>query len=244
MEINFKGKKALVTGAGKGIGRSVAKKLVELGADTVALSRTQSDLDSLKQEVPGITTVQCDLSDWDQTREIVGNIDNIDLLVNNAGVAALDKFLDVKKQDIDWCFDINYKAVFNVAQVVAKSMVARKSGGSIVNVSSTASLQGLEDHAVYCCTKAAVDKLTKVMALELGQYKIRVNCINPTVVMTPMGKRVWSDPARADPMIARIPFGRFVEVDEVVDSIMFLLSDKASVIHGVLLPVEGGLLTS
>lgn len=244
MEIQFVGKRALVTGAGKGIGREVAKRLVELGADTVALSRTQSDLDSLKAEVPAITTVQCDLRDWDRTREILQTVGDIDLLVNNAGVSRIDKFLDVKKEDLDWMIDINYKAVFNVGQVIAKSMVERKKGGAIVNISSAASLQGLDDHAVYCSTKAAVDKLTHVMALELGQYKIRVNAVNPTVVLTEMGKMAWSDPVKADPMLARIPIGRFVEMSEVVDSIMFLLSDKATMIHGVTLPVEGGLLTT
>ncbi|XP_060575499.1 L-xylulose reductase-like [Ruditapes philippinarum] len=244
MEIQFVGKRALVTGAGKGIGREVAKRLVELGADTVALSRTQSDLDSLKAEVPAITTVQCDLQDWDRTREILQTVGDIDLLVNNAGVSRIDKFLDVKKEDLDWMIDINYKAVFNVGQVIAKSMVERKKGGAIVNISSAASLQGLDDHAVYCSTKAAVDKLTHVMALELGQYKIRVNAVNPTVVLTEMGKMAWSDPVKADPMLARIPIGRFVEMSEVVDSIMFLLSDKATMIHGVTLPVEGGLLTT
>lgn len=244
MEIQFVGKRALVTGAGKGIGREVAKRLVELGADTVALSRTQSDLDSLKAEVPAITTVQCDLQDWDRTREILQTVGDIDLLVNNAGVSRIDKFLDVKKEDLDWMIDINYKAVFNVGQVIAKSMVERKKGGAIVNISSAASLQGLDDHAVYCSTKAAVDKLTHVMALELGKYKIRVNAVNPTVVLTEMGKMAWSDPVKADPMLARIPIGRFVEMSEVVDSIMFLLSDKATMIHGVTLPVEGGLLTT
>lgn len=244
MDIKFDGKRALVTGAGKGIGREVAKRLVELGAKTVALSRTQADLDSLKLEVPSIEIVQCDLRNWDKTREILQNLGDIDLLVNNAGVNTLDNFLDVKKEDLDWIVDVNFKAVFNVGQVIAKSMVERKKGGVIVNISSAASLGGLEAHSVYCATKAAVDKLTKVMALELGKHKIRVNAINPTVALTELGKMAWSDPAKADPMLARIPMGRFLEVSEIVDSIMFLLSDKASMIHGVALPIEGGLLTS
>lgn len=195
-------------------------------------------------QVPSISTIQCDLGNWERTREVVGAIDSVDLLVNNAGISALDKFLDVKKEDLDRMLDINFKAVFNVGQVVANSMVKRNSCGAIVNVSSAASMQGLENHAVYCSTKAAVDKLTKVMALELGKYKIRVNSINPTVALTEMGRMAWSDPAKADPILARIPMGRFLEVSEIVDAIMFLLSDKATMIHGVSLPIEGGLLTT
>ncbi|XP_052265495.1 L-xylulose reductase-like isoform X2 [Dreissena polymorpha] len=240
----FQGKKALVTGAGKGIGRETAKRLAQLGTHVVALSRTQEDLDSLKFEIPSIEIVQCELQDWDCTRRKVQEIGAVDFLVNNAGVNKLDRFLDVKKEDLDCIMNVNFKAVFNVAQVVAAGMVDRKCGGAIVNVSSTASMRGLEEHAVYCASKAAVDKLTHVMALELGKHKIRVNSVNPTVALTELGRMAWSDPAKADPMLARIPMGRFLEVSEIVDAIVFLLSDQASMIHGVNLPVEGGLLTS
>ncbi|WAQ97067.1 DCXR-like protein [Mya arenaria] len=212
MEINFKGKNAVVTGAGKGIGRDVAKRLAALGAHVVAISRTQADLDSLKTEVPSIETVAVDLADWAAARTAVAAIPNVDMLVNNAGTNRLDKFLDVKEEDLDLVMDINFKAVFNVAQVVSRQMVDRKSGGAIVNVSSAASYRGLLDHAVYCASKAAVDKLTNVMALELGQYKIRVNSVNPTVALTELGKIAWSDPVKADPMLARIPMGRFLDV--------------------------------
>ena len=103
-----------------------------------------------------------------------------------------------------------------------------------------ASLVALKEHVVYAASKAAVDGMTRVLALELGPHNIRVNTINPTVVMTDMGRYAWSDPAKAAPMLARIPLGRFAEVIDIVNVIIFLLSDKAAMIHGAIIPIDGG----
>ncbi|XP_046584676.1 L-xylulose reductase-like isoform X1 [Haliotis rubra] len=244
MEISFKGKRALVTGAGKGIGRDIAKALVRCGAETVAVSRTQEDLDSLKKEVPSIQTVQADLRDWDGSRKILEAVGCVDLLVNNAGVSRTAPFFEVTKDDCDFVYDVNIKSVINVSQVFAKGMVDSGHGGAIVNVSSVASQVALNEHTVYCSSKGAVDMLTKVMAMELGPKKIRVNSVNPTVVMTDMGRYAWSDPKKADPMLARIPLGKFVEIEDVVNAVLFLLSDKAAMINGTLLPIDGGILAN
>jgi L-xylulose reductase len=242
MNIEFSGKRALVTGAGKGIGRELAKTLVKLGAETYALSRTASDLDSLKEECPEVNTILCDISDWDFTEKVITNCGRIDLLVNNAAVAHLAPFLEITKESIDKSYDVNYRAIIQISQIVAKRMIEEKTGGSIVNLSSQASLAALADHTVYCSIKAAVDQLTKVMALELGPKNIRVNAVNPTVVNTEMGKVGWSDPVKKASMMSKIPLGRFAEVEDVVNAIVFLLSDKASMITGTLLPVDGGFL--
>lgn len=242
MEISFKGKTALVTGATKGIGREIAKQLVKCGADVIATGRTQSDLDSLKEECPSIQTISVDLKDWNATRDALKTIDNIDLLVNNAGVALLEPILDISEANIDQSFAVNLKSMINLTQIVGKSLIQRKVPGSIVNVSSQASMRAIQDHAVYCATKAAVDAFTKVSALEFGPHGIRVNCVNPTVVMTDMGRIGWSDPAKADPFRERIPLKRFAEVSEVVDAVLFLLSDKATMISGSCLPIDGGCL--
>ncbi|XP_059174943.1 L-xylulose reductase-like [Physella acuta] len=244
MEIKFEGKRALVTGAGKGIGRAIALKLAACGAQTVAVSRSQADLDALKNECPSIEICAVDLSDWPQAKAAVESLGHFDLLVNSAGVSRIGPFVDVKEEDFDFIFNTNVKALFNVSQVVAKSMLDRKSGGSIVHLSSAASTQAVRDHAVYCSSKGAVDSLTTVMALELGPHKIRTNCVNPTATMTDMGKYAWSDPAKSQPLLNRIPLGRLAEVEDVVDAVLWLLSDKASYINGVTLPVEGGLLVA
>lgn len=123
-------------------------------------------------------------------------------------------------------------------------MIARGVPGAIVNVSSQASQRALPNHSVYCSTKGALDMLTKVMALELGPHKIRVNTVNPTVVMTPMGKSNWSDPHKAKVMLDRIPLGKFAEVENVVDAILFLLSDRSGMTTGSTLPVDGGFLAT
>ncbi|XP_060064150.1 D-erythrulose reductase-like [Ylistrum balloti] len=241
MEISFQGKRALVTGAGKGIGREIAKKLVECGAETYALSKTKEGLDSLKSEVPSMHIVQADLADWDGSRKIIEQLGPIDLLVNNAGAAWNAPFMEVKKEELDFTFDINVKSIVNVSQVCAKGMIERGQGGSIVNMSSIASTKALQDHTCYSASKSAVDMLTKTMCLELGPHKIRVNCVNPTVVWTEMGKKGWSDPAKSGPLLARIPLNKFVELEDVVNATLFLLSDKSAMVNGTSMLLEGGL---
>ena len=242
-ESRFAGKRALVTGAGKGSGREIATVLAGHGAVVVALSRTQADLDSLRDEI-GCETMAVNLADADAARDAARRAGDIDLLVNNAGVSILEPFLDATPDVFDKVMAVNVRAVMLISQVVARGMIDRGVKGSIVNLSSTGSKFGLRDHAAYCASKGAVDQLTRVMALELGEHGIRVNAVNPTVVMTPMGKMAWGDPAKAGPMLAEIPMGRFVEPVEVANAVAWLLSDEASMVHGVTLPVDGGLLAT
>ncbi|KAH0629408.1 hypothetical protein JD844_011466 [Phrynosoma platyrhinos] len=251
MEGSFSGRRALVTGAGKGIGRATAVRLRQAGAQVVALSRTQEDLLGLQKECPGIQTLCVDLGDWDATEAALSKVEDIDLLVNNAAVAVLQPFLEVTKEAFDRSFNVNLRAALQVSQIVARKLIARGAAGAIVNVSSQASHRALTDHTIYCSTKSALDMLTKSMALELGPYGIRVNSVNPTVVMTNMGRLNWTDPKKAGPMISRIPLGKFAvaldvpvitEIDDVVNSILFLLSDQSAMTTGATLPVDGGFL--
>lgn len=242
MNIVFHSKHALVTGAGKGIGRAIALRLAALGAKVHAISRTQADLDSLKEDVPDIDVYNVDIADWDKTRSLVESIGPLEILVNNAGLTYATPFLDTTKEVLDNEFDINYKAAFNIAQVVARGMVGRGQGGSIVNVSSAASLKVARNLSVYSSSKAAMDMLTKTMAEELGPYNIRVNSVNPGIILTPLSLRTrFTSKVAIEYVKGRTPLRRLAEVEELVNVTMFLLSDQASFVNGLVMPVEGGI---
>ena len=235
----FDGRRILITGAGKGIGRAIAVHLAGQGAHVIALSRSAADLDSLKSEI-SCETVACDLADLAATRDAVKAALPLDYLVNNAGIAELTPFLETELDEFDQVMTVNTKAPMVIAQLAARDMIERGWKGAIVNISSTAAKLGLADHASYCASKAALDALTRVMATELGGQGIRVNSINPTVTLTPMAVKAWSDPQKSEPMMRRIPMGRFVEPEEVAEAVAFLLSDGAAMINGHSLPVDGG----
>lgn len=243
MQIDFAGKRVLVTGAGKGIGRDIVRCLLECNAQAIALSRTRDDLDSLAAEF-GCETITVDLADVEATRAAVRAAGDIDLLVNNAGINVLQPFLEATVEAFDAIMAVNVRAVLVVSQIVARGIIARGVEGAIVNVSSQSSLRALHEHAAYCASKGALDQLTRVMALELGPYGIRVNAVNPTIVMTPLGKRAWGDPAKSEPMKARIPLGHFAQPEHVSQAVAFLLSEQAAMITGTILPVDGGYLTT
>lgn len=235
----FDGTRILVTGAGKGIGRAVAIHLAGLGAEVIALSRAQSDLDSLTAEIGG-QGIAVDLEDATAARQAAEAAGQVDHLVNCAGITELTPFLETTVEAFDRIMAVNVRAAMVVAQVVARRLVAAGKPGAIVNVGSVASTIGLPDHTSYCASKGAMDSLTMVMARELGPHGIRTNAVLPTVTLTPMAVKAWSDEAKAAAVKARIPLGRFVEPVEVAETIAFLLSPKAAMLNGVMLPVDGG----
>ena len=239
--MRFDGMRILVTGAGKGIGRATAAHLADLGAQIIALSRTSGDLDSLRGEI-GCRALEVDLADPEATRDAALTALPFDLLVNCAGIAAIESALDTSVATFDRVMAVNCRAPLILCQEYARDQIARGLGGAIVNVSSVASFKGTPDHAAYCASKAALDGLTRVMAHEWGRYGIRVNGVHPVITLTPMASQVWSDPAKSDPVKARIPLGRFVEPEEVAYVIAYLLSDRAAMINGIDLPVDGGFL--
>ena len=208
-------------------------------ARVVALSRTESDLKSLTDQI-GCETIVAELADAAAAKRAAEEAGEIDLLVNNAAVAILQPFLETTVEGWDTTMAVNLRAILVISQVIAKRMIERGVAGSIVNVSSMAAFQGLRDHAAYCTSKAGLDQLTKVMAVELGEHGIRVNSVNPTVVLTEMGKRAWSDPAKGKPMLERIPLRRFAECDDIASVVCFLLSDSAAMLNSLALPVDGG----
>jgi len=237
----FSGKRVLVTGAGKGIGRATAVLLAARGASVVALSRSADDLRALERAI-GCETYAVDLADAAAARSAAQAAQPIDLLVNNAGIARLQPFLECAVEAFDETMAVNVRAAMIVGQVCARSMIERGAGGAIVNVSSISAQIGFALHAAYCASKAALDALTRVMAVELGPQGIRVNAVNPTVTLTPMAEQAWSDPAKASQMLSRIPLNRFAQPEEVAQTIAYLLGDEARMINGVSLAVDGGFL--
>lgn len=238
----FNGKKVMLTGAGKGIGRALAEMLVARGASVYAMTRSADDVAALKHDL-NIEAVQVDLSDVEATRAATRAGLPCDLLINNAGTTELQPFLETSVEAFDHLIAVNTRAPMIVAQEFAKAQIARGAGGAIVNVSSVASFIGIPDHAAYCASKAGLDGLTRVMAKELGPHGIRVNAVNPTVTLTPMAVKAWSDPAKAAGMLSRIPVGKFAAPEEVAEIILFLLTDAASMITGQAMPVDGGFMS-
>lgn len=239
--MDFTGERILVTGATKGIGRATAELLASRGAKIVAMGRNREELDSLAAEI-GSEGHVVEFADPEAVRAAVRAVLPIDRLVNNAATSTLQPFIETTVQAFTEQMNVNVLACLVLGQEVAKSLIERKKPGAIVNVSSISSTLGFHGHASYCSTKGALDALTTVMANELGPHGIRVNAVNPTVVLTEMGRRGWSDPAKAGPMLKRIPMGRFVEPIEVAEAIAYLLSDRAAMVNGVALPVDGGFL--
>jgi L-xylulose reductase len=238
----FAGKTVLVTGAGKGIGYATAILMAERGAHVVALSRSQSDLDALGGAIP-CETIAVDLADAAATLAAAQQASEahlVDLLVNCAGIAELGAFLETSVDSFDITMAVNVRAAMIVAQEYSRGVIARGTGGAIVNVSSIAAQVGTPLHAAYCASKAALDALSRVMTVELGVHGIRVNTVNPVITLTPMAEKVWSEPVKSGPMLARIPLRRFVQPEEVARTIAYLLSSDSSMVNGVSLAVDGG----
>lgn len=238
----FSGKSVIITGAGKGIGRATARLLAARGAEVVALSRTQADLDALRDDIGG-RSVAVDLSDPASARAAMAEAGTCDFLVNCAGTNVLESVLDMTDAGYETVLRINLHAALICAQEFARARVAAGGGGAIVNVTSIAGHRGFQDHVCYAASKAGLEGATRVMARELGPHGIRVTALAPTVTMTELAAAAWSDPAKSGPMLARHPIGRFAEAEDVARCIALLLSQDAGMITGAVLAVDGGFLS-
>lgn len=241
MTADLAGRRALVTGAGKGIGLATARLLAARGADVVALARTQADLDALAAET-GAQVIAVDLADAASARAAVKAAGACELLVNCAGINVLESFLDMTDAGCAAVLDVNLRAALIVAQEFARARISAGGGGAIVNVSSIAGHRGFPEHAAYAASKAGLEGATRVMARELGPHGIRVNALAPAITMTELAARAWSDPGKSAPMLARTPLGRFAEPEDVAEAIVWLLGDGAAMVTGAVLPLDGGFL--
>ena len=245
---NLKNKTAIVTGAGKGIGRACAIALAEAGANLVIISRTKKDLHQVSKVIKKLKvkckSYVCDITNYNQIKDIINNQSKIDILVNNAGNNIPEHFTKVKTKNMEYLVKINTIATFNLAQLCAlkmlKSKNIKKSGGAIVNMSSQMGHVGGPIRSVYNMTKFGLEGLTKGMSIDLAKYNIRVNTVCPTFVVTPMTKKFFKDKKFIKEVLGNIPLGRFAELSDVATAVVYLASDAASMITGTSLLVDGG----
>ena len=237
------GRRALVTGAGRGIGRGCALALAEAGAEVIALSRTEGELLTLVAEIEAAggraRALVCDVTDTAGVRAAIARLERLDVLLNNAGSNQPQPFLEVEDSVLDRLLALNVKAAFVVAQAAARVM-AQSGGGAIVNMSSQMGHVGSAKRSVYCATKHAIEGLTKAMAVDLAPYNIRVNAVAPTFVETPMTRPFFEDPAFRAMVDDKIILGRLARIEEVAAAVVYLASPAAAMITGTSLLVDGG----
>ena len=236
------GKTALVTGASSGIGAEIAAVFTEAGAHVIASGQSEERLSRIKVKT-GCETVAADISTVAGCETLVTKAlqkaPRIHILVNSAGVALVGSVLDYSAKDWDRTMAINLRAPFLLAKGVAPGMI-EAGAGKIINISSQTGVIALADHAAYASSKGGLNALTKSLMTELAPHNIQVNAICPTVVMTEMGKKIWSPPKKSRPMIAATPLGRFGEPVEIADMALYLASPASNLVNGALMMMEGG----
>ena len=237
------GRRALVTGAGRGIGLACAAALAQAGAHVVLVARTTSEVDEVVQAIrrDGGTAeaVTLDITDSDAMKEVIAGLEPFDILVNNAGTNRPVTFLEVAVSDFDYMVSLNLRAAFFTAQAVVRRMVEFGKRGSIINISSQMGLAGGPNRTVYCATKHGMEGMTKAMAIDLGPHGIRINTICPTFIETPLVRRFLADEAIRSWIVSRIKLGRIGQVEELMGAVVFLASDASSLMTGSAMVIDG-----
>lgn len=246
--LRLDGQLALVTGAGRGIGATIARYLAEAGAEVVLLSRTLSELQTVAQQITeagGRASIrQCDVIDSKALRAIIDELPRLDILVNNAGTNIPEPMIEVSDEHLDQLLNLNIRSCFIAAQAAVKKMLQdpdrAKKGGSVIHISSQMGHIGSPNRTVYCTTKHAIEGLTKAMAIELAEHNIRVNSVAPTFVDTPLVRQVVNTDEKRAFLFSKIPLGHLAETEDIAAAVSYLASPAARMVTGTCLKVDGG----
>ncbi len=238
------GRRALVTGGGRGIGLTAAAALAEAGAYVTLCARTKKEIEEAAQAIRArgqkADALTLDAADVAAARKALAEREPYQILVNNAGMNRPKMLPEVTIDDFDTIMALNVRAAFFMAQTVALRLIEAKLPGSIINVSSQMGHVGAARRTVYCTSKHAMEGFTKAMAIELAPHNIRVNSLGPTFLETPMTRPFFENKAFRDEVLSKIKLGRLGQLEELTGAIVFLASDASSLMTGAALVLDGG----
>lgn len=238
------GKRALVTGAGRGIGLAIAQALAGAGAQVTLCARSADEIEAAATQIrasAGVAdTLVADVTDVATFAGLIQALPAFDVFVNNAGTNRPKPLMDVTPEDYDAVLGLNLRAAIFAAQAVARAMMAAGRGGSIINMSSQMGHVGAADRTLYCASKWGVEGFTKALAIEMGPHQIRVNTICPTFIETPMTRPFLANPAFMERVVSKIKLGRVGQVGDIVGAAIYLASDASSLMTGSALMLDGG----
>jgi NAD(P)-dependent dehydrogenase (short-subunit alcohol dehydrogenase family) len=233
------GRRAIVTGAGRGIGLAAAAALAEAGADVTLVARTASEIEAAADAMGGMAAV-LDVADMAAVKTFFAGRPAFHILVNNAGTNRPKPMMDVSEDDYDAVYDLNVKSAFFVAQACVQKMLAEKVHGSLIHIGSQMGHVGGPNRSLYCGSKWALEGMNKAFALDLAAHNIRSNTIAPTFIETPLTKPYFDDPAFKASVLAKIKLGRIGQVEDLMGAIVFLASDASALMTGTSMIVDGG----
>ncbi|UMZ73634.1 SDR family NAD(P)-dependent oxidoreductase [Natranaerofaba carboxydovora] len=247
VNVNLKGKNAIVTGATKGIGRAIVLSLIKSGAKVIAVSRTEKDLQELQEVISDMggecITEACDISKVSEIKDLFtrlrSSVNKIDILINSAGLNIQNHVFDVTEEDWDTMMNTNLKGAFFMSREAAKIMKEHEEG-KIINITSQMAFVGYYKRVGYCASKGGLTQATKAMAVELAPYNIKVNCVAPTFIKTPLTEPMFEDKDFLEEVKNRIPLGKVGEPQDVTGAVLFLASDSANLVTGSSVVVDGG----